>query len=198
MDNNRITASFYSILIVLFILICVGCFVLGRKSVDIPKITTEVRWDTLRIEKPIPHEIEKVRTEYVYVPTPSDTVVIERADTIVREVVRVDSVLVAVDIERKVYQDSLYRAVVSGAVVGDIHPSLDEIDIYSRTEIRTIQYPPPMFRPYIRGSVGKELMGIGGGVSIKDRVDVDVQYMRMGTKNMVVFGINYRFNIKNK
>ena len=131
-------------------------------------------------------------------PTPSDTVVVERADTIVREVVRVDSVLVVADIERRVYRDSLYRAVVSGAVVGNIHPSLDEIDIYSRTEIRTIQYPPPMFRPYIRGSVGKELMGIGGGVSIKDRVDVDVQYMRVGDNNMVVFGANYRFNIKSK
>lgn len=186
----------------LIVIVTVGLmivsFVIGRKSVNIPNITTEVRWDTLRIEKPVPHEIEKVRTEYVYVPTPSDTVVIERADTIVREVVRVDSVMVAVDIERRVYRDSLYRAVVSGAIVGDIRPSLDEIDVYSRTEIRTIQYPPPMFRPYIRGSVGKELMGIGGGVSIKDRVDVDVQYMRMGTKNMVVFGINYRFNIKNK
>jgi hypothetical protein len=39
-------------------------------------------------------------------------------------------------------------------------------------------------------------MGIGGGVSIKDRVDVDVQYMRMANKNMVVVGANYRFNTK--
>jgi hypothetical protein len=122
------------------------------------------------------------------VPTPADTVVIER----------VDSVLVAVDIERRVYQDSSYRAVVSGAVVGNIHPTLDEIDIYSRNETRIIEHKAPMFRPYIRGSVGRELMGIGGGVSIKDRVDVDVQYMRMGNNNMVVVGANYRFNIKNK
>lgn len=166
-------------------------FLIGRKSVQ-PTITTEVRWDTLRIEKPIPHEIVKVRTEYVYVPTPADTVVLER------EVVRVDSVLVAVNIERRVYQDSFYRAVVSGAVVGDIHPTLDHIDIYSRNETRVVEYKSPMFRPYIRGSVGQELMGIGGGVSIKDRVDVDVQYMRMGSNNMIVFGVNYRFNIKSK
>ena len=165
------------------------CFVIGRKSVQ-PTITTEIRWDTLTIEKPIPYKVEKVRTEYVYVLTPSDTVV--------KEIVRVDSVLVAVDIERRVYQDSLYRAVVSGAVVGDIHPTLDHIDIYSRNETRIIEHKAPMVRPYIRGSVGRELMGIGGGVSIKDRVDVDVQYMRMGNKNMVVVGANYRFNIKTK
>lgn len=188
MDNNRIKNAFYALLSIIFIAICIGCFLLGRNSVDMPEIITETKWDTLHIEKPIPYEIEKVRTEYVYVPTPSDTVVIER----------VDSVLVAVDIERRVYQDSSYRAVVSGAVVGDIHPTLDHIDIYSRNETRIIEHKAPMFRPYIRGSVGKELMGIGGGVSIKDRVDVDVQYMRMGNNNMVVIGANYRFNIKTK
>lgn len=180
-----------SLLIGLFAIgLMVTSFIIGRKSVNIPEITTEIRWDTLRVEVPVPYKVEKVRKEYVYVPTP--------ADTVVKEVVRVDSVLVAVDIERRVYQDSLYRAIVSGAVVGDIHPTLDHIDIYSRSETRIIEHKAPMFRPYIRGSVGRELMGIGGGVSIKDRVDVDVQYMRMGTKNMVVVGANYRFNIKTK
>ena len=167
------------------IFLCVLCFIIGRWGGS-PKVVTEIRWDTLTIEKPIPYEVEKVRTEYVYVHTPSDTVVIER----------VDSVLVAVDIERRVYQDSLYRAIVSGAVVGDIHPTLDHIDIYSRNETRVIEHKAPLFRPYLRGSVGRELMGIGGGISIKDRVDVDVQYMRMANKNMVVVGANYRFNTK--
>lgn len=178
-----------SLLIGLFTIgLMIVSFIIGRKSVNIPEITTEIRWDTLRVEVPVLREVEKVRTEYVYVPTPADTVVIER----------VDSVLVAVDIERRVYQDSSYRAVVSGAVVGDIHPTLDHIDIYSRNETRIVEHKAPMVRPYIRGSVGSELMGIGGGVSIKDRVDVDVQYMRMGNNNMVVVGANYRFNIKNK
>jgi hypothetical protein len=180
-----------SLLIGIFAIgLIITSFVIGRKSVNIPEITTEIKWDTLIVEKPIPYKVEKVCTEYVYVPTP--------ADTVVKEVVRVDSVLVAVDIERRVYQDSLYRAVVSGAVVGDIHPTLDHIDIYSRSETRIVGYKAPMFRPYIRGSVGKEIIGIGGGVSIKDRVDVDVQYMRMGNKNMVVVGANYRFNLKTK
>jgi hypothetical protein len=169
------------------IFLCVLCFIIGRSGVD-TKVVTEVRWDTLTIEKPIPHEVEKVRTEYVYVHTPSDTVVIER----------VDSVLVAVDIERRVYGDDRYRAVVSGAVVGNIHPTLDEIYIYSRNETRTMEHKAPLFRPYLRGSVGRELIGIGGGVSIKDRVDIDVQYMRFRNDNMVVFGANYRFNIKSK
>lgn len=179
-----------SLLIGLFAIgLMIVSFFIGRKSIQ-PTITTEVKWDTLRVEVPVLREVEKVRTEYVYVPTP--------ADTVVKEVVRVDSVLVAVDIERRVYQDSTYRAVVSGAVVGDIHPTLESMDIYAKTETRIIEHKAPMFRPYIRGSIGRELMGIGGGVSIKDRVDVDVQYMRMGNNNMVVVGANYRFNIKTK
>lgn len=172
------------------ITLCVLCFIVGRWGGCRNNVTTEIKWDTVRVKVPVPYKVETVRKEYVYVSAP--------ADTVVKEVVRVDSVLVAVDIERRVYQDSLYRAVVSGAVVGDIHPTLDEIDIYSRSETRIIEHKAPMFRPYIRGSIGKELMGIGGGVSIKDRVDVDVQYMRMGSNNMVVVGANYRFNIKKR
>lgn len=187
MNEMKIRFVLYSILTLLFIAICIGCFSLGRKSVQ-PTITTKIKWDTLRVEVPVPYEVEKVRTEYVYVPTPADTVIIER----------VDSVLVAVDIERRVYGDERYRAVVSGAVVGDIHPTLESMEVYSRNETRIVEYKAPMFRPYIRGSVGGELMGIGGGVSIKDRVDVDVQYMRIGSNNMIVFGANYRFNIKSK
>ena len=178
-----------SLLIGLFAIgLMIVSFIIGRKSVNIPEITTEIRWDTLIIEKPIPYEVEKVRTEYVYVPTPPDTVVVER----------VDSVLVAVDVERRVYGDDRYRAVVSGAVVGDIHPILESMDIYTKTETRIIEHKAPTFRPYLRGSVSRELIGIGGGVSIKDRVDVDVQYMRMANKNMFVVGANYRFNIKRK
>ena len=187
MDNHRIK-GYISLLGI--IILCALCFIIGRWGECRKEITTEIKWDTLRIEVPVPYEIEKVRTEYVYVPTP--------ADTVVKEVVRVDSVLVAVDIERRVYGDDRYRAVVSGAVVGDIHPTLESMDIYAKTETRIIEHKAPMFRPYIRGSVGKELMGIGGGVSIKDRVDVDVQYMRIGNSNMVVVGANYRFNIKTK
>lgn len=182
MDNNKLR----NILATLGVLGCLFlAFTLGRNSVDIPKVSTEVRIDTLTIEKPVPYEVEKVRTEYVYVPTP--------ADTVVKEVVRVDSVLVAVDVERRVYQDSSYRAVVSGPVIGDLHPTLESIDVYNKNTTTIIEKPKPLFRPYISTSVGKDILGIGAGVSIKQRVDIGVRYMRVGNDDKLAIEASYRF-----
>ena len=180
--------------IVGLILCLVLVFFTGRMSVDIPDVKTEFIRDTIRIDNPVLVTKDSVRVEYVYIKLEPDTVFVDRETVITKT----DSVKVPVNFERRTYGDDRYRAVVSGAAIGDMHPSLESIDIYQKTEIRTISYKAPTFRPYVRGSIGKEAIGIGGGVSIKDRVDIDVQYMRFRNDNMVVFGANYRFNIKSK
>lgn len=185
MDNNKIKIAFYSLLCVAIIALCVGCYFIGRNSVPVPKVSTEIKWDTLHVEKPVPQYVDKVRTEYVYVPA--------TVDTIVKEVVRVDSVMVAVDIERRVYGDERYRAVVSGAVIGDVHPSLDEIDIYQKTEIRTIESKPKMLSPYVSICAGDELWGVGGGISVRQKMDIGAKYIRINKKNAWMVEANYRF-----
>lgn len=191
MDFDRIKSTFAIIGLILCLAIV---FIAGRKSVNIPDVKTEFIRDTIRIDNPVLVTKDSVRTEYVYIKLEPDTVFVDR-ETVVT---KTDSVKVPVNFERRTYGDDRYRAVVSGAAIGDIHPSLESIDIYSKTETKIVQYKAPTFRPYIRGSIGKEAIGIGGGVSIKDRVDIDVQYMRFRNDNMVVFGANYRFNIKSK
>lgn len=74
--------------------------------------------DTVVKEKPVPVYKEKVRTEYVAV-----------TDTVIRD----SLVYVPVEIERKVYADKDYRAVVSGW-----RPSLDSIYVYPKTQIVTV------------------------------------------------------------
>lgn len=147
--------------------------------------TTITRVDTVRVEVPKLVEIEKVRTEYVYVPTP--------ADTVVREVVRVDSVLVAVEVERREYKDSLYRVVVSGAVVGDIHPTLEDIDIYSKHTTTTITVKPPLFAPFVSGAIGKDMVGLGGGVSIRAKHDIGAKVWQVEGKTKLTFEYSYKF-----
>lgn len=191
MDFNRIKNA----LAVIGLILCLAIvFIAGRKSLNIPDVKTEIIHDTISIEKPVLITKDSVRVKYVYIKLKPDTVFVDRE----RIVIKTDSVQIPVNFERSTYGDDRYRAVVSGAAIGDMHPSLESIDIYSKTETKIVQYNAPTFRPYIRGSVGKEAIGIGGGVSIKDRVDIDVQYMRFRNDNMVVFGANYRFNIKSK
>lgn len=183
MDYNRIK----TLLAIFGILALIALsFFVGRKSVK-PIVNTEVKWDTIRIEKIVPKYIDKVRTEYVYVDIPAEK---EEPDSSKK-----DSTLVEVDIERRTYEDERYRAVVSGPTVGGLHPALDQMEIFQKTETVVIENKPPLFRPYIRGCVGENAIGFGAGVSIRDRVDVDVQYMRLDNRNMMVIGANFRFNV---
>lgn len=99
-------------------------FVLGRKSVKTPENTIKrdtvevVIIDTEFVETPVPVYREIVRTEYLAV-----------TDTIVRN----DTAYIQVPIERKVYQDSTYRAVISG-----YKPNLDSLWVYNTTHYVTI------------------------------------------------------------
>ena len=49
-----------------------------------------------------------------------------------------DSITMTIDIESCIYEDSLYRAQVSGPVIGDLHPALDWVEVYNRTTVQTI------------------------------------------------------------
>lgn len=73
-------------------------------------------YDTIRIVEPVPVREEVVRYEKVYLHT---------TDTIVK----IDSIEVIVPITQKVYEDSTYKAWVSG-----YRPSLDSLNIYSTTK----------------------------------------------------------------
>lgn len=79
-----------------------------------------------------------------------------------------DSVAIELAIETRVYEDSLYRAQVSGPAVGNYRPTLDWIEVYSRTTTitRTRQhrfaltagvgaaYTPRGFQPTVGVQVG--------------------------------------------
>lgn len=188
MDKNRVIVILFSILLIALLVIT---FILGRMSVDIPEVKTETKIDTVYRDKPVPYKVEIVETKYVYLPSepsPPDTVYIDR------EVIKVDSVKVAIDIERKVYQDSIFRATVSGPRIGDYGPILDDINIYSRTKTRIIERPYPFLVPYVSLGVGKDILGIGGGVTIKQRVDVGAKCLRIKEQNMFLIEANIRFN----
>ena len=92
------------------------CFAWGRNTAPKPEIQGEVvRVDTLLIRDTITREKPVYRTKIV-----RDTMTV-----ILR-----DSIPVYLPIETKVYEDSTYRAEVSG-----VFPSLDRIEVYQRTQV---------------------------------------------------------------
>lgn len=135
-------------------------FVIGKHRA-ITNTSIEVRVDTVYRIKPLPYKVTE-RVQTLSVPR----ILFVPADTIVREVFvpigDKDSVKVQATVEAREYKDSTYRAVVSGVVLGDIHPSLDFIETYNTTITKTIQkrpkfaftagvgygYTPKGFQPY--------------------------------------------------
>lgn len=104
-------------LVVVFLFLA---FALGRNTAPMPEIQGEqVRVDTLVVYDTITQEKPVYRTKFV-----RDTLTL-----IVH-----DSIPVYLPRETRVYEDSTYRAEVSG-----IFPSLDRIDVYQRREVVTMQ-----------------------------------------------------------
>lgn len=113
-----------------------------------------------------------------FVPVPRDSVVVsyvvERLPAVnddslgrheVDTVCRVDSVKVAIPITQNVYEDSTYRAYVSG-----YRPSLDSIFLYPRTQVVTIREKPRRWN-----------IGVGAGYGLTPRgfqpfVGISVSY----------------------
>lgn len=100
--------------------------------------------DTIKIDRPVPRIVRIV-----------DTMLIPVIDTVHTR----DSILISIPREEKVYEDSTYRAVVSG-----FKPSLDSISIYRTTEIVTITKAAPIKRWGIGPQIGVGLSPKGAAV----------------------------------
>ena len=95
-----------------------------------PVIVTDTTWihDTTFVEKPVPHYVRVV-----------DTMLVPVVDTLhIR-----DSVFISIPKEEKVYEDSTYRAVVSGYM-----PSLDSISVYQKTAIVEVPVYKTVKKPW--------------------------------------------------
>jgi hypothetical protein len=181
------------LVLIIFVGCCVGSFLFGRASVDMPEISTNIERDTATYSKPLPDTVEKITTIYIKVPERATTPKDDVADSVSVEVIERDSSEVAVDIERKVYEDEKYKATISGPRIGEYSPLLESIDIYTQTETRIVEQPRKWIRPYVSALAGKDVLGIGGGVMIKERVSLGVKYMRVNDKDVVGAEMNFLF-----
>lgn len=143
---------FMTVLIAMTIGFGIGAFV-GHGCVDIEeRCDTIVRTDTVHVEKPVAKDSVIVRTERVYLKVSAEPTLTEKNYAQISADSIRDSVMVEVPIEQKVYEDSTYKAWVSGYM-----PSLDSINVYQRTEVITVtKFQKPK----------KWSLGIGAGASL--------------------------------
>ena len=142
-------------------------------------VKTEVKTDTLRIVAPT--EV-RVDTFYRNVIVP----VKQKPDTVL--LTRTDSILVYLPFERKVYEDSTYRAVISG-----YKPVLEDIEVYAGETTIYKEKTPPRLSPFVMGGLGsKGSVSIGGGIFIKDRNAFALELETRGkTKNDLQLEVKY-------
>lgn len=144
--------KFLSFIIILFVGFVVGYC--SRPQTD-AIIKTEYKTDTLRITNPAEVRVDTFFQE-VFIPT-----TITNTDTLII----VDSVIIRLPFERKVYEDSTYRAVISG-----YKPVLEEFDVYTRETTIYKEKTPPLLSPFVIGGLGsKGSASIGGGFFIRDK-----------------------------
>ena len=107
--------------IVVAVALLVAAFLVGRCTAPKYEAETQVveRVDTMVVRDTIIREKPSYRTEYVFV---RDSVKVRVHDT----------VFVSLPRQMRVYQDSLYRAEVSG-----VDPTLDRIEVYPQTKYIT-------------------------------------------------------------
>ena len=148
------------------VVLLLGAFWVGRKVGEadpqtiIERDTVEVvRVDTFRVERPVYVERRVV-----------DTLLVPVRDTISRA----DTVWMPLPLERVVYRDTAYLAVVSG-----YRPRLDAIEVYQREVVRTVteRVEVPVSRRWGLGiTAGYGAAAVGGSVQLAPFVGVGVSY----------------------
>lgn len=117
---------------------------------------TLVIHDTITAYKPVPFNVYVVDTLWV-------PVTVNKTDTVWAQLPRT----------AKVYQDSTYRAVVSG-----FRPSLDTISVYQRTKVITVtnnvRIPPPRWSWGVQAG-----LGVNAGGTVTPYLGIGIQY-RLG------------------
>lgn len=158
-------------------------------------VTTHTTVDTVVYYRPIHTTSATTEVRTISLPrllfAPADTVhtttVIVKGDSLQH------NLQLQVPIERREYRDSAYYAVVSGAVVGDIHPTLESIETYAKNTVQTTYVHPPKVRPYVSGTFGKQSIGAGGGVILFDKHGIGADYIYTGGQGRVMARYTFIF-----
>ena len=169
------------------LLLAVG-FVIGwelaRQNVAIRK---EIVIDTIRVMQPKLSKLPMCKEQITF---SFPKLLFVPADTVTKTIVidKGDSVNVVVSTEQREYRDSTYQAWVSGVVIGDVHPTLDSLNVFQRTIVQSVAPPPKMLRPFATAAVSfqGQSFSVGAGVLIKEKYGMGLEYNRSDNKDFLL------------
>lgn len=156
-------------IVIVVLLLFIG-FVVGYMSQPQIVVNDEVVHiiDTVKIVQPPHVQVDTFYKEKI--------VPIKVVHTELDTIFHVDSVMVYLPYERKVYEDSTYRAVISG-----YQPVLEAIDVYARKTTITKQKSAAWLSPFVSGGIGLEGdVSLGGGLFFKDKDALGVEWSNRG------------------
>lgn len=150
------------------VVLCVG-FALGGICFwrsPAPSMHT-TRIDTIYRDKPVPYKVEVAK--FIEIPK---TYFMTFNDT------------VQVPVERVVYKEKEFEATISGPSIGNVKPTLDNITIHQQTRL---------FTPYASVMLGKDVFSLGGGITIKEKHGIGIEYLNLGGKSAIGYKYTYNF-----
>ncbi|MBD5379601.1 MAG: hypothetical protein HDR74_06905 [Bacteroides sp.] len=133
---------------------------------DISTVSVKVIHDTILDTVPVPAEVRRVGSVVAKLPLAKDTTVIDSCQHTSDSCQHYADVLIP--IEQKVYEDSTYRAVISGYNI-----SLDTIQVFRHREYITERIKPPAKRWGLSAGVGAV---VGTDMKVRPGVFVGATY----------------------
>lgn len=191
-DIHSLKGFFISLVLGLMVGMALGCWLCSREHTN-PTTTTKI--DTTIYYRPIAIERSVLSSKTLQLPK----LLFAPADTIVKTIVVTEGgnkEEVSFPIEQREYRDSTYRAIISGAVVGDRRPTLDFIETYNRNTTSEVIVEPKKIRLYIGGGIGvfgSWSVSAGGGLLIKDHHMMGIEYVRMRSENLLEIRYSHLF-----
>lgn len=173
---------------IIIIILCCISFIIGRCSHKEITVEETITRDTIRVFNSSPSAIHTtIHTIKVpcFVSIPNDTIVKER--------LIVDSVMIDAPFERVEYKDSTLYAIVSGVSIGGIRPSLEYYETYNTTTTRVEHYSPPLLSPYASIMVGYNSFGGGIGVFIREKHGIGVDYVNINGCESILGRYSFKF-----
>lgn len=150
------------------VVLCVG-FALGGicfwRSPATPIHITHI--DTIYREKPVPYKVEVAK--FIEIP---------------KTYFAIFNDTVKIPLEKVVYKEKEFEATISGPSIGNIKPTLDNIIIHQQTRL---------FTPYASVMLGKDVFGLGGGVTIQEKHGIGIEYLNLGGKSAIGYKYTYNF-----